>query len=76
MVIRKEIMEQLVVDYGEDTVKHVERMTTANQQYYGYRKLCIFVREWNRITTKLKKMYGKKLADIVITPVITDRAEE
>lgn len=74
--INPEIREQLMLKYDKKTIETVEKMDSARTIQYNFSQLCDFVQEWNRITEKLKKMYGEKLADIVITPVSNYRTPE
>lgn len=75
VITRKETRESLEESYGKETVKQVERISARGGQY-SFKYLCEFVLEWNRITSKLKKMYGKKLADITFAPTSDVRGEE
>ena len=75
-IIRSEIREPLLQMYGKEIVESVERMSASSTSQYSFKWLCEFAAQWNYITEKLKKMYGKKLSDITFVPVSADRSGE
>ena len=67
-IVREEIKEKITEKYGKEITERVGNIQRCYSSQYSFEYVADFIREWERITAKLKNMYGNKLADIAIVP--------
>jgi hypothetical protein len=67
-IVREEIKEIITERYGAEMAERVGKIQRCYSSQYSFKYVAEFIQEWDRITAKLKDMYGDKLEDIVIVP--------